>query len=215
MRQALSWTLSFAVVPAIVTLVLRLLLTPLYIQVEYRLPGFPPDRYGFTIADRLHWADLSRQYLLNDADIAFLADLHFEDGRPIYNARELRHMADVKRVVQGALTVGYTALALLVVAGLWAWRRGEMAFYRAALARGGWLTIAFVGLVVLFSVAAFNVFFVAFHRVFFEGDTWLFNYTDTLIRLFPERFWRDAFLWEGGLSLLFAWLLTRWTPQGR
>ena len=209
MRQALSWMLSLAAVPAIVILVLRLLLTSLFIQVEYRMPGFPPDPYGFTTADRLHWADLSRQYLLNDADITFLAELHFTDGRPIYNARELRHMADVKRVVKGALAVGYAALALLLLAGVWAWRRGEMAWYRAALARGGWLTIAFVALVVLFSVLAFTAFFVAFHRVFFEGDTWLFRYSDTLIRLFPERFWRDAFLWEGGLSLLAAWLLTR------
>lgn len=214
MRQVFSWLIALAVVPALVMIGIRLMLTPLYIQVEYRLPGFPPDPFGFSRADRLRWAELSRQYLLNDAPIAFLADLRFADGRPVFNARELRHMADVKRVVKGALTVGYAALALVLAGGLWAWRKGEMAFYRHALARGGWLTMAFVGLVVLFSVAAFNAFFVAFHRVFFEGDTWLFNYSDTLIRLFPERFWRDAFLWEGGLSLALAWLLTRLAPRG-
>ncbi|HEY58943.1 MAG TPA: TIGR01906 family membrane protein [Anaerolineae bacterium] len=214
MRQVFSWLISLAVVPVLVVLGLRLMLTPLYIQIEYRLPGFPPDPYGFSQADRLHWAELSRQYLLNDAPIAFLGDLRFEDGGAVFNDRELRHMADVKRVVKGALTVGYAALAFVLVLGLWAWRRGETAFYRHALARGGWLTMAFVGLIVLFSVAAFNVFFVAFHRIFFEGDTWLFNYSDTLIRLFPERFWRDAFLWEGGVTLGLAWILTRLTPLG-
>jgi len=215
MRQVFSWLISLAVVPALVVIGLRLMLTPLYIQVEYRLPGFPPDPYGFSQGDRLHWAELSRQYLLNDAPIAFLGDLRFEDGRAVFNDRELRHMADVKRVVQGALTVGYAALAFVLALGLWAWRRGETAFYRHALARGGWLTMAFVGLIVLFSVAAFNVFFVAFHRIFFEGDTWLFNYSDTLIRLFPERFWRDAFLWEGGVTLGLAWLLTRLSSRQR
>lgn len=215
MRQVFSWLISLAVVPVLVVLGLRLMLTPLYIQVEYRLPGFPPDPYGFSQSDRLHWAELSRQYLLNDAPIAFLGDLRFEDGGAVFNDRELRHMADVKRVVKGALTVGYAALAFALVLGLWAWRRGETAFYRHALARGGWLTMAFVGLIVLFSVAAFKVFFVAFHRLFFEGDTWLFNYSDTLIRLFPERFWRDAFLWEGGVTLGLAWLLTRLSSRQR
>ena len=209
MRQALSWMLSLAAVPAIVILVLRLLLTPLFIQVEYRMPGFPPDPYGFTTADRLHWAELSRQYLLNDADISFLAELRFADGHPIYNARELRHMADVKRVVRGALQAWYASLAVLLLGGVWAWHRGETALFRAALARGGWLTIGFVGLVVLFSLLAFNAFFIAFHRVFFEGETWLFRLSDTLIRLFPQRFWQDAFLWAGSLSLLGAGLLTR------
>jgi hypothetical protein len=123
MRTLLSWLLSLAVVPAIVLAVLRLMLTPLYVQAAYRMPGFPPDPFGFSRAERLHWAELDRQYLLNDADITFLAELRFADGSPVYNERELRHMADVKRVVQGALRVGYAAWALL--AALW---QGERAF---------------------------------------------------------------------------------------
>jgi uncharacterized membrane protein len=50
-------------------------------------------------------------------------------------------------------------------------------------------------------VAAFGILFVGFHRIFFEGDTWLFLYTDTLIRLFPVRFWQQAFLTLAGLTL--------------
>jgi len=49
--------------------------------------------------------------------------------------------------------------------------------------------------------------------VFFEGDTWLFLPTDTLIRLYPEKFWFDAAVGIGGLTLLEAIaliLLTRW-----
>ncbi len=33
-----------------------------------------------------------------------------------------------------------------------------------------------------------------FHGLFFNGNTWLFAYSDTLIRLFPIRFWEDTFL---------------------
>jgi uncharacterized membrane protein len=49
---------------------------------------------------------------------------------------------------------------------------------------------------------SFGVFFVAFHNVFFEPGTWVFYYSDTLIRLFPERFWRDIFLYVGGFAII-------------
>jgi integral membrane protein (TIGR01906 family) len=67
--------------------------------------------------------------------------------------------------------------------------------------RGGWLTVVLVGVIVSAVVIGFGVFFVFFHEVFFDPGTWIFRYSDTLIRLFPERFWRDAFLAIGGLSL--------------
>ena len=35
-------------------------------------------------------------------------------------------------------------------------------------------------------------FFVRFHEVFFSGDSWRFNDADTLIRIYPERFWQDV-----------------------
>ena len=53
----------------------------------------------------------------------------------------------------------------------------------------------------------FWAFFEGFHSLFFEGDSWLFQYSDTLIRLFPLRFWQDTFLFAaliavgGGLGL--------------
>jgi uncharacterized membrane protein len=46
----------------------------------------------------------------------------------------------------------------------------------------------------LFGALAFWQFFTLFHGLFFEGDSWLFLYSDTLIRLFPIRFWQDVFL---------------------
>jgi uncharacterized membrane protein len=37
------------------------------------------------------------------------------------------------------------------------------------------------------------VLFVGFHQLFFDPNTWTFLFSDTLIRLFPERFWQVAF----------------------
>ncbi len=192
-------------VPVVLVLTaVRLLLTPTYLQLAYRLPGFPRDPYGMTLEDRLYWAEKARQYLMRPVDIDFLAELRFPDGRAVFNARELAHMEDVKNVVTGALRTWYTALGLLALLGLWAWRRGHSRAFRRALRRGVWLTFALMGLMALFVLLAFTVFFVAFHQVFFEPGTWVFDYSDTLIRLFPERFWRDAFLIGAGVSVLLA-----------
>jgi integral membrane protein (TIGR01906 family) len=53
----------------------------------------------------------------------------------------------------------------------------------------------------------FNNFFTNFHRLFFEGGSWMFSYSDTLIRLFPIRFWSDVALIIGCGSLLEGLLL--------
>ncbi|MGQ9586551.1 MAG: TIGR01906 family membrane protein [Anaerolineae bacterium] len=189
-------------VPVALTLTaVRLLLTPAFLHLEYHMPNFPPDPYGFTLEDRLRWASLARDYLLNDADVSFLGDLRFGDGSSVYNARELRHLADTKQVVRGALRVWLGTLAALALLGVWAWRGGWGKEFRRGLWRGGWLTVTLVGAIVLVAILSFGPLFVLFHRIFFEGDTWLFNYSDTLIRLFPIRFWRDAFVLVGGLAV--------------
>jgi len=43
--------------------------------------------------------------------------------------------------------------------------------------------------------------------MFFSGSTWLFNYTDTLIRLYPVQFWFDAATFIGVTSLVEAIVL--------
>lgn len=199
-QPVISWLVSLLIPVALVLAGVRLLLTPLFLEVEYRTPNFPIDRYGFTLADRLFWSRLALDYLLNDEPIDFLSRLRFEDGSTAYNLRELRHMVDVKIVVQAVLRVWYGSLVALAGLGVWAWLGGWWQHYRQGLARGGWLTALLVGAILLSVLLAFGVFFVAFHNVFFQPGTWQFLYSDTLIRLFPERFWRDAFLAVGGVA---------------
>jgi integral membrane protein (TIGR01906 family) len=186
---------------------IRLLITPLYPEIEYRMPYFPPDEYGFTFDQRMHWAKISIDYLINDAELSFLADLRLPDGLPLYNERELSHMLDVKILVQQMITAWYLLTGVLLVGGVIAWRTGRLRDFRRALARGGKWTIGAI-LVILIGVAvSFNGLFTAFHQLFFTGDTWLFLYTDSLIRLFPIPFWRDAFIWMGVLTVSGAGLL--------
>jgi len=177
---------------------MRLLLTPLYLEIEYRLPNFPADEYGFTRTERLYYARLALHYLLDNAPTSFLGDRKFPDGSPLYTERELAHMEDVQRIVQAALWTGDSTLVLLFGLGLFAvWRREWRPAYRRGLLWGGWLTVALVILIGLGAAISFWEFFTVFHLLFFEGDSWLFEYSDTLIRLFPLRFWQDAFLFAG------------------
>ena len=217
MKNILSYLTSLLVPVALIGTALRILLSPIFINIEYRMPYFPVDEYGFTQKDRLHWAPFALEYLVNSSDISYLGDLKFDDGTPLYNERELSHMADVKNVVTGALNVWIISLATLTLLAFFANRGKWMPDYINGLRRGGmWM----IGLAVALGIIAgigivanpvvFEQFFIFFHSLFFKGSTWLFEFSDTLIRLFPMRFWEDAFLWAailalgGGLGLAFG-----------
>lgn len=197
----LSWLVTILVPLVLILTATRFLLTPAFVQLEYRTPNFPADRYGFTREDRLFWSMIALDYLLNDEDISFLGELQFDDGSQVYNARELKHMEDVKNVVQVVLLVWYISIIGVLLLGLWAWWGEWWQEYKRGIVRGGWLTVILVGVTMVAVLISFGVFFVFFHEVFFETGTWVFRFSDTLIRLFPERFWRDAFLAIGILTL--------------
>jgi integral membrane protein (TIGR01906 family) len=225
LSNLMSWLVTLLLPIALVMAAVRLLITPTFLIFEYNTPGFPADPYGFTKADRLHWSKIAVEYLLNDADISFLADLRFPEGQQappescqymtdctrLYNDRELKHMEDVKAVVKVALNVWYASLGLLLllwfIAGQAHWGQA----YRQGLQRGGWLTVFLLLGIILFVLLSFNVLFVAFHNIFFQAGTWQFLFSDTLIRLFPERFWRDTFIaigiLSGGAGLAIAYFL--------
>ena len=209
-RQVLSWAVALLVPVALVLTSVRLMMNPLFLQFEYNQASFPADPFGFTKEDRLHWSGIDLDYLLNSAGISFLGDLRFDNGQPVYNERELRHMVDVKNAVKGALTVWVASLVLLLGLGLLAWGLGWLDALRAGLVRGGWLTLLLLGAILLFVLFGFGVFFVGFHEVLFPAGSWTFEYSDTLIRLFPERFWRDVFTivailpLAGGLALILG-----------
>jgi integral membrane protein (TIGR01906 family) len=191
----------------LILLPVRILLNPLTLHIEYRMPGFPADDYGFALQDRLRWSDYSLRYLLNNSGIDYLGRLQFDDGTPVFNPRELSHMHDVKVVVQGALKTLYATVVILIGLGLYAWFGKWKASYLRGLSRGGWLTVGLIGVLGVFAATSFWNFFTVFHEIFFTGDSWLFYYSDTLIRLFPLRFWQDIFFFALGFALMGALLL--------
>jgi integral membrane protein (TIGR01906 family) len=211
-------------IPVVLTLTnVRLLMLPLFPNVEYNLSDFPPDLYGFTKADRLKWSKVAIDYLLNNAGIEFLGNLRFPEGQTappeswqyyttrdntyLYNDRELRHMLDVKNVTRGALNVWAACGLLVLLVGGVLYSFGEKTALRIGLLGGAGITLViYLGLITYIAIN-FNALFVQFHEVFFAGGTWLFLFSDTLIRLFPVKFWQDAFTFIGGASIVEASLL--------
>ena len=106
---------------------------------------------------------------------------------------------------------GTPSLALIALIGLSAWRAGWLGTFRAGVRIGGVLTLAIAGIAGVLgtlgasgSGALFWEFFSGFHGLFFSGDSWLFEYSDSLIRLYPLRFWQDSLLYIGLLAAVAA-----------
>lgn len=209
-----AWLLSLAVPILLVLINVRLVMSPLFVQIEYQRPGFPDDIFGFTREDRLTYAPYAIAYLIDNRDISYLGNLRFEDGSPLFNSRELHHMRDVQTVTRYAFVVGIAAGVIAAACAVTLYRARQAAMLRMALLRGALMTLIAIGVVVVLAVVGWQMFFTGFHQLFFSEGTWYFLTSDTLIRLFPEQFWFDAALTIGGLSALEALVIWRITRRG-
>ena len=188
----------------LVTTAIRVALTPLFVSVEYHMPGFPADEYGFTTADRLTWSRYSVNYLLGMVSHAELTNQRLPDGTSLFNERELSHMLDVRNLTALVLKIWLGLLAFFILVTYLCWKNQEKDAWFTAVRRGGNLTIGFIFSILFYLALNFDQLFTQFHQLFFQGDSWLFLMSDNLIRLFPLRFWRDIFIFIGGLSILMG-----------
>jgi integral membrane protein (TIGR01906 family) len=207
------------VVPVLLVLTsIRLLTTETYLRLEYAKPDFPPDEYGFTVEDRLHYGPYAVQYLTGNAGIDYLASVTFPDGTALFNPRELDHMIDVKKVMQVAFAVlGFTIFLFAILVAILTRSPEERGALRQGLFGGGLLMLVILAGLVVYVLLQWDEFFTQFHALFFASGSWVFSYSDSLIRLYPVRFWQDAALTIGGLSGLGAILVTvgawRWSRR--
>lgn len=178
----------------------QILTTDAYLAYEYGRDNFPPDTYGFSAQQRYELASSNVHYVRGHTPNNALAK-EVLAGQAVYTPREVEHMADVRAVFQAIFSVWQAAFILLLGAGSILWRRGNLRVLAAGLRTGGLITAGFVASVGLLAYFAWQVWFDLFHRFFFEAGSWLFDYADTLIRLFPLKFWSDATFTTSLLSL--------------
>ena len=192
---------------------IRLVMSYEFLHFAYSRPDFPPDPYGFTLDDRRQYAPAGIDYLLNGEAIDFLGSRQLPGGKcappqptacPMYTAKALNHLVDVKQITTALFALA-AASALIAAAALLSCRSPQSRrAIRSGLARGSTLTLAALAALATFAITAWDAFFDRFHELLFAAGTWRFPFSDTLIRLFPERFWFDAVITAGGISALAA-----------
>jgi integral membrane protein (TIGR01906 family) len=206
LRWFLMCLVSLGLVFFILITSIRLMLTPLTPEIQYRLPNFPLDPYGFTFQDRLVWSKISIRFLTDNLPLTFLQDQKLANGDPLYNDRELSHMLDVQDLIRYAMIAWIILGIFLLIVRYMFWRWKRLSDYFRALSTGGWLAVGFIVAILAGVLIDFDGLFTAFHRIFFAGDTWLFYYSDSLIRLFPMEFWSNAFIAVGVLTIIVGLL---------
>jgi len=189
----------------------QLLATDSYLTFEYDKASFPPDSFGYTQKQRFILASTNIHYVRAHLPGDELSK-QFLNGLPVYNPREVSHMADVQAVFQSVLRVWQAAFILLTLLSFIFWKKGERKALASAIQSGGLLTSGIILSITLLAIFGWQFWFETFHLFFFKPGSWLFSYSDTLIRLFPVEFWFDGtltisvFSLVGGLLFaLFGW----------
>ena len=192
----------------------QLLTHPRFVRYEYGRAGFPDDTvipfggYALPERERTSLAETALRSVAGPEGMRVLEEARFQEtGALAFNAREIRHMRDVRWLFGQARIVFWVALAVLIGGGALLVRRGARTGERHQRATRPILvsviaTLSAAGAVGLYILLNFDSFFTRFHHLFFEGDTWLFRQDDTLIRLFPTDFWFDAVAVIAGLTVV-------------
>ena len=206
LKRLCSLMIALALPFLLVVLSIRIVANPWFIYAEYSRADFPVDAYGFTTAQRIPLAlDGLYSVLPEGAGVIRLQQATLPDGSPAFNEREMKHMQDVRVLMALVFPVMLIGWAVIVVAGIVFNRvRGWRTVVPNGLRWGAIVTLALLAALIAYVVLNFDSFFLTFHRLFFEGDTFMFLYTDTLIRLYPERLWSDASILIGAMTVVMA-----------
>ncbi len=199
---AIALTIPFLLVVGTI----RLVANPWFIQVEYNRPGFPEDAYGFTQEQRTPLAMAGLYSVVPEgAGLTLLEQARLPNGEPAFNAREIKHMQDVRvlmaTVFPLALIIGS---ALIILAIVFSKSNAYHDVVAQGLRAGAILTLILLAGLIAYILINFDAFFLQFHQLFFEGDSFAFRFDDTLIRLYPEQLWNDAAILIGVLTGVMA-----------
>jgi len=193
---ALVITLSIPVVLILTNVFI--FMTPEWLAYQYSKPDFPPS-VRFTPAERYHFASESIEYVRGNRTLEQFKALG------VYDEREIKHMIDVRELVDRVkIVLPLTALLLVGALVTLAREKTHRALAARSVLNGAILTVGIFVVLGLFAAVGFQTFFTLFHRVFFEGDSWLFNYTDSLIQFYPLPFWFETSLALIGLTVFEA-----------
>ncbi len=174
---------------------IRAIIASNYPAFEY--PRIAPDAFGWTAEERLALGEATLDYIQRpepaEEVIYLLEDLRLPEdpSQPLYKESEIGHMLDVK-ILFDAVGQILSWLVVIVPLGLIALYFIDKQQLYDTVFRGGWATIILLAGIAIFIFVGWSLFFTTFHELLFPPGTWTFYYSDSLIRLFPEKFWFDV-----------------------
>ncbi len=172
----------------------RWLATPTFVAYEYSKPGFPPAEIAVSPQMRQQLANVAVLSIVAPGGIDALQTACLPNGQHAFDQREVRHMADVRALVKKLFLLWWFILLLGTLIAILIHRYGDTNSLSTTLIAGGASTLVLLAITLTIVIFAFEPFFVTFHHIFFQGNSWLFPERSTLIQLFPLTFWSDATL---------------------
>ena len=144
-------------------------------------------------------------YLRGDIDsLDRRVTLFGEEVDCAFNARELAHMQDVRRLFAVGFAVRRVLIVFMVLLLLAAGLTGQCAGWSAILSAGLIALLAAAGALTV-KLAGFSRVFIWFHHLAFSNDLWLLDpATDAMIRMLPEEFFAGMAMQGLVSAALFA-----------
>ncbi|MCQ2508675.1 MAG: TIGR01906 family membrane protein [Dorea sp.] len=138
--------------------------------------------------------DYMMDYLIGREEVLSIVTNVDGKNQDFFNDRDRSHMEDVRNMFLGGLKLRnvLTVFSILVILILLLLGfRNFHSFYNCYIVAFGLFVLSCLVLGI-WAARDFNGFFTQFHHIFFEGDTWLFDWnTDYMIRMLVEDFFAD------------------------
>ncbi|MBD3156101.1 MAG: TIGR01906 family membrane protein [Candidatus Aenigmarchaeota archaeon] len=195
----------------LISMNVKILLNPSYLEWEYSKEKFPESELLIDI-ERLELSKDVLSYIKGESNDSILRDTR------LFNEREISHLSDVRILVGETDYLGLFSFLILILSIFFLISRGVEKYQIVSyLFNAAVTTLIFVSLFSIVSTIDFNFLFIGFHKIFFPQGNWSFHSQDTLIQLYPAKFWFDSsfliivlFLIESSvLSLGFFLLRTK------
>ena len=181
-----------------------LLLTALY-SVAVGTDTYEYHQVRLRVAERSLFSE--EELSLLNCEVAGYLKGENELSEANFSERERMHMVDVRNLVFLCRRVMCVSWALSAI-GIFAVCLREKWNASILLLRGAWQALgAMAGAILLIAAVCavdFTWAFTLFHKILFTNDLWLLSASSTLIRMFPEDFFRAM---AGSIGLRFAGML--------
>lgn len=105
-----------------------------------------------------------------------------------YSVQAISHLKDVKNLLNIAQTIMYGSMLLLIFLITYVISKKELENLRKAITLGAALTIILTIVVAATLIVNFQNMFIYFHLALFRNNYWLFEESDNLIKMFPQKF---------------------------